>query len=282
MILQKMALIGATCATLLCAEQSTKPTILLVAFGSSFPETKISFETIEKETKERFPNYSVQWAYTSQMIRKKLAKRGTIIDSPEEALKKLHKSGTPSIHVQSLHTVAGHEYGEVVKAIEAVSNEHKIPTTFGKPLLYTYDDLVRVKEALFSVIPKKRKKKEAVIFMGHGNGHHPSDYSYVALTHLLEEEDPLVFMSTVEDIPSFDSVLKKCKKAGVKKVWLHPFMSVAGDHARNDMSGPDDDSWVSQLKAHKIKSESILRGTGEYPQFVSIWLDHLEASMSEK
>jgi sirohydrochlorin cobaltochelatase len=55
-------------------------------------------------------------------------------------------------------------------------------------------------------------------------------------------------------------------------------MSVAGDHAKNDMAGDAPDSWRSILTAKGFKVEPVLRGTAEIPEIVDIWLDHLEAA----
>ncbi len=51
--------------------------ILLVAFGSSEPSAQVSFQNLDKKTKATFPGIPVRWAYTSHIIRKKLAKQGT-------------------------------------------------------------------------------------------------------------------------------------------------------------------------------------------------------------
>ena len=59
-----------------------------------------------------------------------------------------------------------------------------------------------------------------------------------------------------------------------------PFMSVAGDHARNDMAGPGDASWKSILEKEGIECVVVLKGTAEYQDFVDIWVDHLRAAFS--
>jgi sirohydrochlorin cobaltochelatase len=53
-------------------------------------------------------------------------------------------------------------------------------------------------------------------------------------------------------------------------------MSVAGDHAKNDMAGDKEDSWKSILTKAGIKCETILKGTAEFDEFVNIWIDHLK------
>jgi len=69
-------------------------------------------------------------------------------------------------------------------------------------------------------------------------------------------------------------------KSKIKRAYLMPFMSVAGDHAKNDMAGDEDDSWRSILTKAGIKCEVILKGSAEYDEFVNIWVDHLKVVMN--
>ena len=61
----------------------------------------------------------------------------------------------------------------------------------------------------------------------------------------------------------------------IEKVYLMPFMSAAGDHAKNDMAGDDDDSWKSILTRAGIECVPVLRGTAEFDSFVDIWVGHI-------
>ena len=47
--------------------------ILLVAFGSSEASAQVSFENIDRKAKAAWPDVPVYWAYTSRIIRHKLA-----------------------------------------------------------------------------------------------------------------------------------------------------------------------------------------------------------------
>ena len=90
-----------------------KKGILLVAFGSSLPEAQVSFRNIDKKVKTAFPDIPVRWAYTSSIIRKKLAKQGNHLDSPEVALAKMMDEGFTHVAVQSLHTIGGEEFHDL-------------------------------------------------------------------------------------------------------------------------------------------------------------------------
>jgi len=79
------------------AKEEKGPAILLVTFGTSVESAQASFRNIEKRVKAAFPKTEVRWAYTSKIIRKKLEKEGTKIDSPEMALARLMDEATPRL-----------------------------------------------------------------------------------------------------------------------------------------------------------------------------------------
>ena len=85
-------------------------------------------------------------------------------------------------------------------------------------------------------------------------------------------------MGTVEAEPSLDTLLEKIQTLHVKRVILAPCMVVAGDHAINDMSGDEEDSWKSTFEKAGYEVECILKGLGEYPAVRQIYVKHaLEA-----
>ena len=63
-------------------ERPMQKGILLVAFGSSEASAQVSFANIDQKVKEAYPDIPVRWAYTSHIIRAKLAKRGQMLYSP--------------------------------------------------------------------------------------------------------------------------------------------------------------------------------------------------------
>ncbi len=262
-------------------KKEMKKGILLVAFGSSIPEAQVAFENIEKHVKNEFINIPVRWAYTSIIIRKKLKKEGKILDSVAMALAKMKDDGFSHVAVQSLHTIRGEEFEDLEKTVNAFAH---LPDGFtkiivGHPLLSSQNDLEKTADAIIANIPKKRKKNEAVVLMGHGSPH-PSNAFYAALMFNLQQKDKNIFVGTVEGAPEVDEITNMLKTAKIKKTFLVPFMSVAGDHARNDMAGDEDDSWKSILTKAGIQCESVLKGTAEYDNMVSIWTGHLKDVMA--
>ncbi|UCG14438.1 MAG: sirohydrochlorin cobaltochelatase [Deltaproteobacteria bacterium] len=254
-----------------------KKGILLVAFGSTFPEAQVAFDNIGLSVKKAFPGVPVRWAYTSRMIIRKMATKGTHLATPEEALAGMMRENFTHVAVQSLHTIPGQEFHGLRKNAHRFAGMSKgiKRVLVGYPLLATSADVQRAADVMLKVTPAERQKEDAVVFMGHGT-HHPANVYYAALAYHVQKLDPNIFVGTVETWPGIEEIKADLKKRSIKKVYLMPFMSVAGDHARNDMAGPNPDSWKSILEKEGISCVPVLKGTAEYQEFVDIWVDHLK------
>jgi sirohydrochlorin cobaltochelatase len=268
----------------LCGYGDKRPVrkgILLVAFGSTIPEAQVSFGNIERAVQESFPGVEVHWSYTSRIIIEKMARKGKHLATPEEVLAKMMREDFTHVAVQSLHTTPGEEFHGMVSNVHKFAGMSKglKQVIVGYPLMATSEDVQRVAEAMLNIIPKERRKNDAVVFMGHGT-HHPANVYYAALNYHVQKLDSNIIVGTVAGWPEIGDIKNDLKQRRVKKAFLVPFMSVAGDHARNDMAGPDEDSWKSILEKEGIKCVPVLKGTAEYQEFVEIWMDHLRSAFS--
>lgn len=282
--MKKLIYAAVVLAMVLCAANAyahkeareMKKGILLVAFGTSEASAKVSFQHIEAKVKKAFPGVDVRWAYTSHIIRHKLAGQGDIILSPAQALAKMMDEGYTHVAVQSLHTIPGEEYHELAMTVNGFK---AMPGGFdrlilGFPLLGAQDTVAKAVDAIFATLPKARKANDAVVLMGHGT-HHPGNIYYSAMNWQLQQKDPNIIMGTVEGYPELGDVIAWLKERKTGKVWLMPFMSVAGDHAKNDMAGDEEDSWKSRLTKAGFSCQTVLKGTAEYDEFTDIWVEQL-------
>jgi len=258
---------------------SEKKGILLVAFGTTVPEAQISFENIERSVKKTFPGIPVRWGYTSRTIIRKMGEKGIQLATPEEALSSMMRENFTHVAVQSLHVMPGAEFHGLVKNVQRFAGMSKglKKVIVGYPLMTTSEDVQRVAETFLRIIPPERRETDAVVFMGHGT-YHPANVYYAALNYHVQKLDPNVLVGTVEGWPEIDDITSDLKKNRIKKAYLMPFMTVAGDHARNDMAGPSADSWKSMLEKEGINCVVVLKGTAEFQEFVDIWVDHLRAA----
>ena len=262
-----------------------KKVILAVSFGTSVPETRIAnIDVLENEIRLAFPGWEVRRAFTSGMVRAKIAtEEGLVIDSPLEALERLRKEGVKEVIVQPTHIIPGDEYDRLTAAMAPFSKSAAFDSLkLGRPLLCfegteedEVDDFALTVEALKAQMPTGWEEESTrIILMGHGSGH-VSDRCYDLLQDRLERASLPVFTATVEGARTFESAVEWLERQKAEKVVLMPFMLVAGDHAMNDMAGPEEDSWQSQLIAAGYRAESVLKGLGENPAIRAIYLQHI-------
>ena len=261
-------------------ERPTKKGILLVAFGTTVPEARNALDHIGEKARLRFPGIEIRWAYSSRIVREKLSAQGQNFDSPAMALARMMDDGFTHVAVQSLHTIPGEEFHGLQRTVQAFSGLPKgmDSVVLGLPLLAEPADVDACAAAIMASLPAERKAGEAVIFLGHGT-HHPANIYYPGLQFSLNRLDPLVLIGTVEGTPSLDDVRGTLREHKVSKVYLQPFMAVAGDHAVNDMAGDEEDSWKSVLEADGLTCVPVLLGTAQIPDFVDIWLNHLQTAL---
>jgi sirohydrochlorin cobaltochelatase len=259
-------------------KKGVKKAILLVTFGTSVPKAQAVFNNVDRAFKKAFPGVEVRWAYTSDKVRRIVRKKQSMVWlSPQEALAQLMAEGFTHVVVQSLHVIPGAEYHDLVAVVHGFkSMGFNFRSLIGYPLCSGTDDLKAVAKILAANLPKERGKKQAVVFMGHGT-HHPAGVVYPALAYMLRKHDPLLFMGTVEGYPALKDIVADLKAQGVKKAYLLPFMTVAGDHAMNDMAGDEPDSWRNVLKSNGIEAVPVMRAITELPTVVNIFIAHATA-----
>jgi len=268
------------CFFLLAGTAFAKQGTLLVAFGTSVDRAKIALVDIENAYKKSIGSTEpLLMAYTSDIIRNKLSKQGIPALSVYAAMNELAKQGVTELEIQSLHVSAAEEYNQLERMI--VKNVTKYPDRFktvklGYPLLVSKRDLDEVVAIVLAALPKERKAGDAVVLMGHGNNNGPGDLTFLAVADAFQKADPFVWFANVEGAVTFEPVLAQLKTLKPKKVWLLPFMIVAGDHALNDLAGQEADSWASQIKAAGLNPMPLLTGLGQLKGIQDIFLRHTE------
>ena len=92
-----------------------KKGVLLVAFGTSMDTGAPAYEGIEGAFRKT--GEPVVWAFTSNIIRAKMAKQGVKLLTVPEGLAKLADEGVTDVTVQSLHIMAGEEYAKMERLV---------------------------------------------------------------------------------------------------------------------------------------------------------------------
>ncbi|MFV0467073.1 MAG: sirohydrochlorin cobaltochelatase [Lachnospiraceae bacterium] len=256
--------------------REVKKAILVVSFGTSHEDTrKLTIDRIEEDIRASFTDHTVYRAWTSGMIRKKIAERDKMyVMSVKEAFDTMKKDGITDVIVQPTHVINGVE-NDLMKedALKAASAFRRIQ--FGDPLLTTNIDNEKVIQAVAEEF-SDLEKEEALVLMGHGTTHF-ANAIYAALDYEFKDRGyPNIFLGTVEAYPSFESILGLLESSGYKKLCLAPFMIVAGDHAKNDLSGQNEDSWYSRFTNKGYQVRCVLRGLGEYDAVRNRFVAHIQ------
>ena len=259
--------------------------ILLVAFGSTWQQAYDAFDATVKSCKEQFPEYDVFLSFSSVICINRAAAGENVAPrnfyAPSFWLNAFAADGVKydEIVVQSLQVIPGEEYKNVRDSyIKNFANNFygdlddeylsKVKIYLGTPLMAERDDVTELAKVLYE--DTKYKAKDGVVaFMGHGN---PEGYDYYGAnaryTELEEELQKLssskkYYVGTVDMPENYKTnVLDRMKENGIKsgKVYCYPLMSIAGDHAHNDMAG-DDDAWDADKKSFEVNDEGEVEDT---------------------
>ena len=214
---------------------------------------------------------------------------------PEHWLNAIGLAGYKQIVVQSLQVIPGEEYRNVrdlfVKNFmnnrgQRFTKEYMKSldrnVVIGVPLMAEEEDVQALADVLHQEADIKAALSQGIVtFMGHGNPESKDYYGgnirYVQLEKALRAKSNNYYVGTVDMAETGpDDVLHNIIKGGVvsyhvgdvtetvnyqpntnKKAQLFVLMSIAGDHAHNDMADADDDeSWYSMFNAAEIETKA--------------------------
>ena len=256
---------------------------------------------------------------------------------PEHWLTAIGQAGYKKIVVQSLQVIPGEEYRNVRDSYvkNFMNNKNGNFTTaymksldrnvvLGTPLMAEESDAEELAKVLNNESDIKAAVADGIVaFMGHGNpegyDYYGGNIRYVQLEQYLRAINENYYVGTVDmDQTLVDDVLENIAGRTVtyevgaismdvtyaannaKKAQLYPLMSIAGDHAHNDMADPDDEgSWFSMFNDADIKTmayettfkEACLKGytdgTGYIPALAErsavrkLWMNHTREAIDK-
>lgn len=249
--------------------------ILMVSFGTSNLETKEkTIDRIEKRIRETFTQCKVYTAFTSEVILRKLRSKYDVhVYSVEEAMAAMIKDQIVEIIVQPTHILDGIENHRMLQIVKEFQQEFK-SISVGAPLLHTQRDYEEVILGLIEVLPKLNDE-EAILFMGHGSESLNNTYGFTMNQMLKKHGCANWYMAMLEGEPYIWDILNILKQHKYHKIFLTPFLIVAGMHATKDMVGEKEDSWKNILFREGYEVESILRGLGEYEFIAELIIKHI-------
>lgn len=258
----------------------SKKGILVVSFGTTHVDTrKRTIEAIENAIKNEFTDYKIYRAYTSNIVMRKIEKQEKIyILDVDEAILQMLEDGIEEIIIQPTHVIKGIEFEKIVKTAIKYKDKFK-KFKMSNPLLSRNSDYEKAANVIINEVNKVEvvdKVRHAFIFMGHGSEHKANE-SYTILQNVIKGQDfNNIYIATVEGEPSIEDIINWMEKCSYNSVTLIPFMIVAGDHAKNDMIGDDEDSWKSLLEKEGYEVNYILKGLGEIEDIQNMFIQHVK------
>lgn len=282
LVLVAVASVSAVCA----APKEDKPAVLITSFGTSMSTARPAIDNLVAAAKEALPGVEVRLSFTSNIIRRKLAREGdtAVPPTPTMALAALNDEGFTRVCVMPTHIIPGAEYDDVkgvVNAFRSIRGKYGFrDLRMGKAFLSSVeacDEMADILVKRFASYPEGT----GVVLMGHGTPHHIANAMYSQLQVALNKKvDGRFFIGTVENTPLIEDVVASLKKAGITKVVISPLMEVAGDHANNDLAGEDDpESWLNVLKGEGFEVETYIKGLGEDPNVAAAFVAHLKDAL---
>ena len=282
--------------------------VLLVAFGSTWNNAFQAFDATKAAYESAFPNADVYVCFSSDICINR-ASAGENTDDEGNIVKRdyyeprylLHAIGAAKygkIYVQSLQVIPGEEFAAVVASVKKFMNNGYISTAhlddaylakladdeaifLGMPLLN--DPEVDVPEVAMQLndLYKDEAAQGVVAFMGHGN---PDNYDtfkanvrYTQLEQELQKLNPNYFVGTVDMPGNYkQDVMARMEAKGITsgKVYLHALMSIAGDHAHNDMAGEGEEYWKSNDPENEENSWFEFFSHKDYEVYVPVKNNH--------
>lgn len=304
------------------AQSGKDEAILLVAFGSTWSNAFSAFDHTVAQYQKAFPEADVYLCFSSDICinRASAGENGEARDyyEPRYLLHAIGAARYSKVRVQSLQVIPGEEFANVVASVKKFMNNGYIASArlddaylkslndneaifLGMPLLNSYEGEGNDVDRVASILNQECKAELAdgvVAFMGHGN---PDSYDtfkanvrYTQLEDALQRISPNYFVGTVDAAGTYKQDVHSNMVAAGKtsgNIYLHCLMSIAGDHAHNDMAGEGSDYWDADEPASEDNSwyeyfnhngyKSVVptvngdpQGLLEIPGILNVWIDH--------
>lgn len=241
-----------------------KQGILVASFGTTHLDTlEDTIVATEQQIRRAFPGIPVYRAFTSRIVRQRLEwKHGIHVEDVPGAIARMRADGADLITVQPTLLIPGEEYDRLGRWLREAARGVEI--RLGRPLLYDNADTRWLVQVLQRAYPVERDT--LLMFMGHGTEHQANDFYILMAEKMRRVPSCIMRLCTVVGEPNFRDGAAEARALGLKRALLVPLMLAAGDHAQNDMAGPQAQSLRSLLMAEGYRVECRMQGLGMLPE----------------
>lgn len=256
-------------------QKGDKLAILMVHFGSAYPEAREALERMNDQVRQAFPQVEVRQAYSARSIVNRVRRQGIWIEHTTDALITLKKEGYTHVVVQPSIVIEGVEMEALRRDVELRKGLFK-EIRIGNPLLYDDADYEAVIKALTGSAVASRAGAKLLIANG---TYHASNSAYAKLGYMLQvsgHED--YFVGTREGFPTLETVIGQLKAGKYKQVTLLPFMFVLIKSNENRVSA----SWREGLEKAGFKVDLGAKGLSEYEAIHRLLVEHIQFALAYK
>ena len=250
--------------------ETDRPVIVLVAFGTSMPEARKVFDHIDDQARKRFSAYEIRWGFTSGRIVKKLKGQGIAVKELAEVVDDLRTEGHRAAVFQSLHVVPGQEYEDINKL-----DTSGLDVAVGKALLSNDRDI----ETVIAAMDDNIDPAAVNVIISHGNANFPEfSRQLIALAEKIHARYDNVIVCSIEGQPGTGGLIEAKRQASqTGRVHFIPLMVVAGTHVMDDVLGDADDSWKNIIGA---KESTCATPLGRNDRVLDVFFEHLETALA--
>lgn len=256
-------------------QKGDKLAILMVHFGSAYPEAREALERMNDQVRQAFPQVEVRQAYSARSIVNRVRRQGIWIEHTTDALITLKKEGYTHVVVQPSIVIEGVEMEALRRDVELRKGLFK-EIRIGNPLLYDDADYEAVIKALTGSAVASRAGAKLLIANG---TYHASNSAYAKLGYMLQvsgNED--YFVGTREGFPTLETVVGQLKAGKYKQVTLLPFMFVLIKSNENRVSA----SWREGLEKAGFKVGLEAKGLSDYEAIRRLLVEHIQFALAYK
>ncbi|MDR2459608.1 MAG: sirohydrochlorin cobaltochelatase [Deltaproteobacteria bacterium] len=282
------------------------PAIVLATHGTTDPVDLVDLLSLENRIKDAFPCYDIHMSFMNRKILQvwrdrakdsnfkkyfpQVSERFYNIKNPIATLGLIQDLGPRLVLMQPLQLIDGPEYHDLVSIVENLRkikcfDRYDVPFPWiglGGPALGLGDgqkeNLFRVANALAYLFNQAKELKAAVVLIADLNGGvNPGVYNHLKLV-LRNNYDCEIHVGLPESRQGIREILGKLEKKlpPPGPILMAPLTLVMGQELREDLNGPQPDSWVNLIKASGYSVVTHMEGLGSNEIFSEIFVETLK------
>lgn len=259
-----------------------KPAVVIAAFGSSRRARGV-LEIFNKRFTEEFADYELFWAWTSEIIRKKMGLPGL-----QETLAEVEAAGFRKAVVQPLHIFPGTEYRQME---ETCGYFPGLRVFLSESLLHRWPFVKEILQVMEHEFLGPDEGLNLLALHGTPLASDPVNTIYLGLERMVADLYPNVIAASVEGVPDHEAVFAAMRRRNLAgryaRIKIIPMMFLAGLHAEEDLMG-EGESWRSCLEDMGFSVEcpmveheghEYFKGLAWYPEVASFFMERLRRSL---